>query len=194
MVPLVGGFTGSTKALARVMAFIDGGYLRRNFKSKFGDDKIKFDVLKARLVQEFDANCNGIFRGDLVRTYYYDAMIFDESHPKNKEQNQYYDNIEKINGIEIRLGELVPTGKDGTGPLKQKGVDVKLAVDMITKANQYDFAILLAGDADFIESVVQIKDAGKRIFGIYFPDHISKDLYAILDARIDITNFINLLR
>jgi len=187
-------FEGSTnKGLARLMAFIDGGYLRRNFEEKFGNDNIKFDVLKQRLVQEFDANCNGNFRGDLVRAYFYDAIV-DESHPKYKEQDQYFDNIEKINGYELRLGDLIPTGKNGTGPLKQKGVDVRLAVDMITKSNQYDFAILLAGDGDFLDSVDIVKEAGKRVFGIYFPDHISVNLHASLDARINITNFLNLLK
>jgi len=80
--------------------------------------------------------------------------------------------------------------------LKQKGVDVLLAVDMINKAytEQYDFGVLIAGDSDFVDVVNAVKDSGKRVFGMYFRGHIAEDLYDALDARIEIDNFINDLK
>jgi len=141
------------------------------------------------------ANCNGKYAGDLVRIYYYDAIV-DRLDPKYDEQNDYFNRIKSINGYQVRLGKVVPTGKDGTGPVKQKGVDVLLAVDMITKAHseQYAFAILLAGDSDFLEVVNAVKDSGKRVFGMYFRRHIADDLYDAFDTRIEIENFVNDLK
>ena len=185
----------SKPPLAKLMGFIDGGYLRSEIEKKFGEDGINFQRLKQRMIEYFNANCDGKYDGDLVRVYYYDA-ITDPKHPQYQQQSDYFSRIKAINGYQVRLGKLVPTGKDGTGFLKQKGVDVLLATDMITKAyhEQYEFAILLAGDNDFLEVVNAVKDSGKRVFGMYFCEHIADDLYDAFDARIEIGNFINDLK
>jgi len=66
---------------------------------------------------------------------------------------------------------------------------------MLTKAvSQYDFAILLAGDSDLLEVVNAVKDSGRRVFGMYFKEHIADDLYDAFDARIEINNFVNELK
>lgn len=185
----------SKPPLAKLMGFIDGGYLRSEIEKRFGEDGINFQRLKQRMIEYFNANCGGKYDGDLVRVYYYDA-IADPKHPQYQQQSDYFSRIKAINGYQVRLGKLVPTGKDGTGSLKQKGVDVLLATDMITKAyhEQYEFAILLAGDNDFLEVVNAVKDSGKRVFGMYFREHIADDLYDAFDARIEIGNFINDLK
>ena len=184
---------GSHPPTTRLMAFIDGGYLRRECEKIF-DEMINFQILKERIIAYFNGNCNGKYTGDLVRLYYYDAIV-DRLHPKFEEQNDYFNRIKSINGYQIRLGKLVPTGKDGNGQMKQKGVDVLLATDMITKAvSQYDFAILLAGDSDLLEVVNAVKDSGRRVFGMYFREHIADDLYDAFDARIEINNFVNELK
>ena len=74
--------------------------------------------------------------------------------------------------------------------LKQKGVDVRLATDMITKAYQdhYDFAILFAGDDDFSDVVNAVKDAGKRVIGIYLKEHVSLNFKNSIDIRFEITD------
>ena len=190
----IGGFSGSKPPLAKLMAFVDGGYLRDECANRF-DEEINYQKLKESILSYFNANCNGKYAGDLVRVYYYDAIV-DQSNPKYDEQNDYFNRIKGNNGYQVRLGKVVPTGKDGTGQVKQKGVDVLLAVDMITKAysNQYEFAILLAGDSDFLEVVNAVKDSGKRVFGMYFRGHIADDLFDAFDARIEIENFVNNLK
>ncbi|MEA3420090.1 MAG: NYN domain-containing protein [Acidobacteriota bacterium] len=42
----------------------------------------------------------------------------------------------------------------------EKGVDVGIAVDMISKLSDYDVAVLVSGDADFLPAVQYIKDRG----------------------------------
>ncbi len=190
----IGGYSSKTP-LAKIMAFVDGGYLRKQFKNRF-DGEINYQKLKERIVSQFNANNNGKYDGDLVRIYYYDARVRDQKDPNFNEQTKYFDRIIATNGYEVRMGDLVPTGIDGTGPLKQKGVDVLLAIDMLEKAysDQYDFAIIIAGDNDFYEVVNAVKNSGKRVFGMYFRNHISDDLYGAFDARIEIDSFINDLR
>ncbi len=54
----------------------------------------------------------------------------------------------------------------GNASKKEKGVDVKIAVDMIRKClmeNECEVCILISGDADFIPSMQTIKDAKKEV-------------------------------
>ncbi len=46
---------------------------------------------------------------------------------------------------------------------KEKGVDVKLAIDMIKGAfeNEFDFSVLISGDADFIPALELVRALGK---------------------------------
>jgi uncharacterized LabA/DUF88 family protein len=62
-----------------------------------------------------------------------------------KKLNTYFERIKETELYEVRLGRLI---KDGSGSYKQKGVDVSMAIDMLTKAyeSHYDVAVLLAGD------------------------------------------------
>jgi uncharacterized LabA/DUF88 family protein len=49
---------------------------------------------------------------------------------------------------------------------KEKGIDVKIAVDMIRKClieKECDVCVLISGDADFIPAMQTIKDAGKEV-------------------------------
>jgi uncharacterized LabA/DUF88 family protein len=46
----------------------------------------------------------------------------------------------------------------------EKGVDVGIAVDMISKMNNYDAAILISGDADYIPAVKYLKDHLKYVY------------------------------
>lgn len=48
---------------------------------------------------------------------------------------------------------------------KEKGIDVKIAVDMVRKClieKECDVCVLISGDADFIPAMQTIKDAGKE--------------------------------
>lgn len=180
--------------LAALMAFIDGGYLREQCKRKIGTDLIDYTVLKNRLESEFGANCGGKYAGDLIRIYYYDAIV-EDSDPEYQEQKERFAKIKNIDGYEIRLGRLKRKGtlRDR---LKQKGVDVRLSIDMLSKAYQehYDFALFVAGDSDFLDLVEAVKDSNRRVYGFYFRDHVAKDLLDSFDTKIAIDNFVNELK
>lgn len=52
--------------------------------------------------------------------------------------------------------------------LKEKAVDVKLAVDLIELNEIYDTAIIVSGDQDYVPAVKAIKDKGKHVVNVAF--------------------------
>ena len=120
---------------------------------------------------------------ELMRTYYYDAIVDKQEIQTYNEQQKYFDSFKHIDHLEIRLGRLK---KDGSGKYRQKGVDTLIAIDMLAKAysNHYDVAILLAGDEDFLDVVTAVKNAGRQVYGAFFTNHISEGLRDSFDKRI----------
>lgn len=47
----------------------------------------------------------------------------------------------------------------------EKGVDVAMAVDMVRHAPEYDLAIIISGDADFVPAIQAVKDSLRRVVG-----------------------------
>lgn len=90
----------------------------------------------------------------------YDAIV-DHKDPKYDEQNRYFERIQENNDYEVKLGRLIKTKDDR---YRQKGVDILLAVDMITKAflNHYDIALFLGGDDDYVDLVKSITEGFYR--------------------------------
>jgi len=168
-----------TPAFRKVMIFIDGGYLRKGFQATLGSDRIKFTDL-ANLLISFVRR--GHIEGELVSVFYYDAIVdATENLNEHKIQNKYFEEIRKCDFYEVKLARL----KTSESGYKQKGVDVQLAIDMVTKAyqGQYDIAILVSGDDDLIDAVKAVKEAGKIVYGCYFEQNASKGLVNSFNAR-----------
>lgn len=172
---------GYSPTLRAVMVFIDGGYLRDYLKKNLSSEKINFDLFINSIVSR---SIGGLVRGELIRVYYYDAIVeHNDDIEKYNEQNEYFDFIKnKFQGYTVRLGRLIKTEKGH----RQKGVDVKLAIDMLSMAylNHYDIALLVAGDDDYLDVVKAVKNAGKRVYGVFFSSNISPRLKEELDNRI----------
>ncbi len=140
----------------RVMIFIDGSNLYHSLKNYF--KRADLDVGKF---------CRKIInRRELVRIYYYNARVGQKQEPDlYKQQQAFFDGINAIPYTELRLGRLVYTNNWPSVPPYEKGTDVQLATDMITHSykNNYDVAILIAGDNDFAGAVQAVKDNGKHV-------------------------------
>ncbi len=175
-----------SKPLQRVMVFIDGGYLRALCKQFFNTDQINFTKVGFKILETFEICSTGQFRPDLIRIYYYDAIV-NKSHKDYNVQKQYFDIIHKAPLFTIRLGNLIVSPKDG---FRQKGVDILMAIDAITKAyrNQYDAGIFLLGDRDFIPLIEAVNDTGKKTIGIYYFQTVPEDLKRSFDMSRGLTN------
>lgn len=180
----------SQRVLRRVAVFIDGGYLRKGFKNGYGSDDINFALLRDELTRLVGGHT---IRPELERAYFYDANVDiggsrkqpKDSLAKHREISRYLSRIKKEDFYQVRVGRLIRTG---SGNYRQKGVDVLLAIDMITKAyhDQYDAAVLVAGDDDLVDAVETVKEMGKSVYGVYFEDSMSDSLRDSLDVRVPV--------
>ncbi len=50
----------------------------------------------------------------------------------------------------------------------EKGLDTRMAVDIVTKCSDYDGALLISGDADNIPSLNHVRAAGKQVGAVEF--------------------------
>ena len=71
-------------------------------------------------------------------------------------------------------------GREGRG---SKQVDISLAVEMLSHAHRgnYDAAVLVAGDGDYVPLVDAVAAAGRRVFLWFVKDGLS----AVLRRRVD---------
>ena len=98
----------------------------------------------------------------LVRVYYYNAPVNHEEAPEQyKSQQKFFAMLRNLDYFEIRLGRL----ERRSGKIVEKGVDVKLGVDMVAfgARDLYDTAVLISGDGDFADAVQHVKDMGKHV-------------------------------
>ena len=183
-----------------VMVFIDGTYIRKYTKEKYQTDLLNYDTLGRKLALTAVGS-----HPNLIRIYYYDALAslkdaekirepVERKHVEErintliKEQEKYFESIDKQEFVTIRKGRLVVATKETP---RQKGVDILMAIDMLTAAyeKQYDWAVLVAGDSDFLELVNTVKHMGVNIMGFYFKEHVAKELVNAFDRRNELDSF-----
>jgi uncharacterized LabA/DUF88 family protein len=156
--------------MERVCIFIDGSNLYHGLKANYGNTRIDFKKLGDVLREG----------RQLLRIYYYNVPLDAREEPEEyKRQQQFFDRLNKTDYLELRFGRLVKRtvknkwcqscarergvklvcqecGSQITGEFRtEKGVDVKLAVDMLSLAatNTYNTAILVSGDGDLKDAV-----------------------------------------
>lgn len=164
----------------RVMVFIDAGYVQACVRDRYAEGRL--DV--RRFADKLTANRR------LVRTYLYTGKI---ERPPNDHWQQRQQGQQKMLAalaqeplVEVRLGRL-RFGDDGVP--RQKGVDVPLALDMLRFAlkGNYDTAILVSGDGDFADIVRMVKDEGRKVELVTFPDSRSWALLEACDIAVQVT-------
>lgn len=157
----------------RIAVFVDGSNFYHSLKEEFGSARLDFSSLINRLV--------GTRR--LIRAYYYNASLNpSEGAEKARKQQSFFNFLRQLPYFELRLGRLEPRGSTHV----EKGVDVKLAVDMLrfAVANTYDTAILISGDADFGDAVQAVKDLGKHVELAFCTHGRSRRLQQLCDRFI----------
>jgi uncharacterized LabA/DUF88 family protein len=139
----------------RVMIFIDGSNLYHSLKGFFKRTDIDIGKLARKLLD----------KRRLVRIYYYNAKVGLKEEPERyRDQQAFFASVNAIPYSELRLGRLVYHNWPNSPPY-EKGVDIQLATDMITHSfkNNYDVAVLVAGDNDFVGAIQSVKDNGKNV-------------------------------
>lgn len=167
----------------KIACFIDGGYLDKILKDEFSSTRIDYKKLPEWMA-------NGI---EIYRTYYYNCLPYQGNPPTPEESQRYakalkfYDLLERLPRYEVRRGRLV---KYADNILRQKGVDVYLAIDLIKLSVKQiiTHAAILAGDSDFLPAIKAAKEEGIIIYLFYsekFYPH--EELWKACDERFPIT-------
>ena len=88
--------------------------------------------------------------------------ILDKALKRMSAQKREMERMKSFYFFETRLKPLKYSRTQG---VFQKGVDVQLAVDLVSNSylNNYDIAVLFSGDIDLYESIKLVKTLGKQI-------------------------------
>jgi uncharacterized LabA/DUF88 family protein len=164
-----------------VMIFIDGSNLYHSLKSFFKRTDIDIGKLSKKLLD----------KRRLVRIYYYNAKVGLKEEPQRyRDQQAFFTSVNAIPYSELRLGRLVYHNWPHSPPY-EKGVDIQLATDMITHSfkNNYDVAVLVAGDNDFVGAIQAVKDNGKNVeVALFGKERTSYRLRMVADKVVTINS------
>ncbi|MEX2378969.1 MAG: NYN domain-containing protein [Dehalococcoidia bacterium] len=155
------------------MIFIDGSNLYHVLGQICGRHDLQFDKFGLKLA-------NG---RDLRRIYYYNIRQDSDRFPEFRgEQSKFLESLYDTPYLEVRLGIWKQRGE----AMVEKGVDVMLATDFVTKAfrDQYDTAIIVSGDGDFYPAIQAVKDAGKHVEVAAFETNISPEAARAADVHL----------
>ncbi len=163
----------------RIMVFIDGSNLYHSLKNYFKRTDIDIGKFCQKLLE----------RRRLIRIYYYNARVGRKEEPERyRDQDAFFDSVSQIPYTELRLGRLVYQNWPNSPPY-EKGVDIQLATDMLSHSckNNYDVAVLVAGDSDYVCALQAVKDSGKNVeVALFGKERTSKLLRDVADKVITI--------
>ena len=142
----------------RVAVFIDGSnFYNRIKEAGFFRDKKALDY--AKLINRLRRG------GNVVLARYYIGIIRDFENTEKggkavKSQQKFLERVRQ-SGITVVPGRTMYHDC----VVREKGVDVKLAVDLVIEAadDHFDHAVLVSSDTDLLPAVQYIRSKGKRI-------------------------------
>src|SRR5271167_2507585 len=131
----------------KIALFIDGANLHATART------LGFEIDYKRLLKEFQG------RGDLVRAYYYTAVIEDQEFITLRPLIDWLN----YNGYTV-VTKAAKGFIDASGRRKVKGnMDIELAVDAMELAEHVDQIVLFSGDGDFRSLVEAVQRRGVRV-------------------------------
>jgi uncharacterized LabA/DUF88 family protein len=159
---------------SNIALFIDGANLYATTKT------LGFDVDYKRLLKEFQG------RGNLLRAFYYTAIIEDQEYSSIRPLVDWLD----YNGYTV-VTKATKEFIDANGRRKVKGsMDVELAVNAMELAEHIDHMVLISGDGDFRPLVEAIQRRGVRVTVISTissqPPMVADELRRQADVFIDL--------
>lgn len=150
----------------RVCVFIDGSNFYHALKEANLPVNIDFGKLSSQLTGKDRRH---------VHTYYYNSPLIrsrpgDPNHAAQEErcrsQQKFFNALRFIPNLTFRPGRLqrLPSGAQ-----TEKGVDVMLAVDMLSLPfkDRYDVAVLISSDADYKHAVEAVKHETGRVVELH---------------------------
>lgn len=191
--------------MLRTMVFIDS----QNFEGAYKihtqtiglKDKVSIDYLKLSI--ELDKRV--VFQSQVIKTYLFvakpDDKLLSVEHYKRKydwicglKNKEYVEIIEGRQVLRNIKGASCDLSNPETYTTEEKGTDVNIAVQMLSKGyqNSYDIAILVSGDTDYIPVVECLHNIGKTVVLATFPEQNIDNYKNLIDYSIKLDdNIIN---
>jgi uncharacterized LabA/DUF88 family protein len=170
----------------KAVVFIDGNNFYYKLKDMISD---KPEILKLLNFQYREFSKNLIKDNILVEIRYYIGAVRRQAGPNSEKSEKLYANQQKlIAGLQkqsaaVILGNLI---QHPDKSFHEKGVDVRIAVEMIRLAreNAYDIAYLLSSDTDLVPAVEEVRFLGKKVIYVGAPKGQSFGLTKSSDSTI----------
>lgn len=145
----------------RVSLFIDGSNFFYSQK-----DSLNWWVDPKKLLSWCRTNL-----GDVVDATYYTSV-----EPGNPQQEKYHKALAHMGfGLQTKEIKLL-SQPDGTNKHKAN-LDVEIVADMFNTINNYDMAVLLSGDSDFVRPLQLLKARGKLFKVISTKGFIAQEMF-----------------
>jgi NYN domain len=166
--------TMSSGKVFQSYAYVDGAYLREE------GARISVPYPNPRMIVHWVNDAIQSIGGRVLvrRISFYDAEPSEQA--ASREFEQYWEFVERQFDTDLRFGEL--RGK----PRRQKGVDVLLAVDMLAASfrQAFDVAILIAGDADFVPLIHEVRRHGVTVVVAGVRDSTAREMQTAADRFV----------
>jgi len=166
----------------KAMIFVDGENLAIRFKDALGSEQPQDHVVYEPdvLVWSKFANVPQHTNCEVTRRYYYSSSTGDAA------------KIEELSRMLKRTGIEQPRIFHKSKGRRSKRVDISLATDMLTHAHRknYDIAILVSGDEDYVPLVEAVAAEGCRVVLWALPNGLSPRLEQAVDHSFDISRFL----
>jgi len=149
--------------MKKAFIFIDGGNFYFKLKELLSKSNKKYSLLKFnfRMFCEWLSNPNKI-----IEIHYYLGAVKRKINDEKSEkmyanQQRLFRKLQNQNII-ISLGQLI---KHPDKTYHEKGVDVRLAVEMIrfARQNKYEIAYILSSDTDLVPAIEEVQSIGKEV-------------------------------
>lgn len=177
--------------LERMMVFIDGENLVFRFQDMLEKKYIpRNDVLHEPEIYMWHPRIIRVGGLEIIRVTYYTSAVGDEVKISTVSQ--------KIKGIKYefndsqripRTGFLLPkVFKKDKQTVKTKGVDINIAVDMLTHTfkNSVDSVYLVTGDGDYLPLIEEVMRNGKKVYLAALSSGLNPSLKTSVDTFFDL--------
>ena len=161
-----------TKASKRAIVFVDGNNWYHNVKKVIGKPRgLDFFKVGGIVCRRFGL--------ELIGVWYYNAVPDIDLGEENYYKHMVFLAGLKKKGVRVNACKLKVVGSHGKKIRIEKGVDVRIAADMIEASlvdDVCDVCVLLSGDADFLPMMNVIKRQGKEVITASVGRGYSRDL------------------
>lgn len=167
---------------AKVMVFIDGENFAMCYGRMLGTNSPASHVNYEKDVYVWTEKLNYICSHvNVIRKHYYTSVVGDSVR------------IENITDQLKEAGIEAPRVYKKTKKKGSKQVDISLATEMLIHAHRknYDVAVLIAGDKDYIPLIEAVQAEGCRAFLWFVDNGLSKDLRRKADRYNDLGHLLD---